>query len=123
MWTERSAMEDDPLIHAMQIVLNYNDSISRYMQDMVTGNNNDIEEAQNELKLKLRNSASNRVMFYKTVNPYFIVHDIYTNSGGSRDKIGGGLDGKIHKVGKPMDSDDIFLCARYIGYSNFPKIC
>ena len=90
MWTERSAMEDDPLIHAMQIVLNYNDSISRYMQDMVTGNNNDIEEAQNELKLKLRNSASNRVMFYKTVNPYFIVHDIYTNSGGSRDKILGG---------------------------------
>ena len=77
MWLERNTMDDDPLIHAMRIVLNYDDSISRYIQSLITENNSDIKEAQFELQLKLRNSNSNRIMFYKTINPDLVVHDIY----------------------------------------------
>ena len=79
MWRERNTMVDDPLIHAMRIVLGYNDSVSRYIRNLISENNNDIEEGKYELQLKLRNSTSNRIMFYKTVNPNLVVHDIYTN--------------------------------------------
>ena len=77
MWSERSTMDDDPLIHAMRIVINYNDSVSRYIQNLISQNNDDIEEGKSELRLKLRNSNSNRIIFYKTVNPDLVVHDIY----------------------------------------------
>ena len=72
-------MEDDPLVHAMRIVLDYNDSVSRYIQNLISENNNDVEEGKYELQLKLRNSSSNRTLFYRTVNPDLVVHNIYGN--------------------------------------------
>ena len=49
---ERIEMNDDPLIYAMQVVCRYNDSISRYIVDMITNDKDDIKEAQTIFKTK-----------------------------------------------------------------------
>lgn len=77
MWTERIAMNDDPLMHAIRLTLGYDDAVSRYMRDLITNNTNDIDEARQELNLRILNSESNRLLFYKTVNPDLCVHEIY----------------------------------------------
>ena len=81
MWTERDEMNDDPLIHAMHIILRYNDAVSRSIRDFTTSATNDIEEAITILKNNITgNTQSNRVQHYKSVNPELTVHDIYTKN-------------------------------------------
>lgn len=80
MWLERNTMDDDPLMHAVRLVLNYNDQVSRYITDITFNNFEDVEEAKREIRLNIINSASNRISFYKTVNPNLQVHDIYTSN-------------------------------------------
>ena len=41
---------------------------------------NDIKEAQVILNASISNSTSNRLLFYKSINPKFDVHDIYTKN-------------------------------------------
>ena len=77
MWTQRNAMNDDPLIHVMKMTLRYNDTGSRYISDLIFGNTDGISEAKDELKIKITNSVSNRLTFYKSINPELVVHDIY----------------------------------------------
>ena len=76
-WLERNSMDDDPLIHAMRIVLGFEDSMSRYIRNLTNVNTNDVEEAQRALESKVRDSVSNRIHFYKSINPELSVHDIY----------------------------------------------
>ena len=78
MYLERQDLVDDPLMHALRVARSYNDSVSRYLSDLITNEVNDVEDAQNALKLKIMNSASNRLIFYKLINPDLNVHDIYT---------------------------------------------
>ena len=80
MWLERNDMVDDPLMYAIRLTLTYNDSKSRYLRDMTNNHINDIEIAQSALKTKIMNSISNRLIFYKLINPSFNVHDIYTKN-------------------------------------------
>ena len=81
MWLERNEMNNDPLMHAMRVTLRYNDAISRYLKDMTTNyRTNDIKEAQVILNASISNSTSNRLLFYKSINPKFDVHDIYTKN-------------------------------------------
>lgn len=80
IWLERNTMDDDPLIHTVRLVLGYNDQISRYINDITFSNSNDIKEAKQQLKLNITNSTSNRLYFYKMVNPNLEVHDIYTKN-------------------------------------------
>ena len=80
MWLERNFLDDDPLMHAMRVVLGYNDSISRYLNDMTSNFTNDVEEAQLVLKTKMMNSVSNRLAFYKIINPNLIVHEVYLSN-------------------------------------------
>ena len=77
MWNERLDMIDDPLIHSIKILCNYNDSISRYIKDCINNDIDEIEIAKNRIKLKISNAFSNRIVFYKTINPGLIVHDLY----------------------------------------------
>ena len=63
MWTQRNAMNDDPLIHVMKMTLRYNDTRFRYISDLIFGNTDDISEAKDELKIKITNSVSNRLTF------------------------------------------------------------
>ena len=78
MYLQRQDLVDDPLMHALRVARSYNDSVSRYLSDLITNEVNDVEDAQNALKLKIMNSASNRLIFYKLINPDLNVHDIYT---------------------------------------------
>ena len=80
MWRERNAMTDDPLAHAMRIVMEYNDNVSRYIRDMTSDYTDDVEEAQTVLKQNLLRSTSNRLAFYRCVNPDLKVHDIYVKN-------------------------------------------
>ena len=80
MWLERKDLDNDPLMHAMRIVLNYNDSISRYLTDLTSIYINDVAEAQHNLKTKILNSDSNRLLFYKTININLTVHEIYSTN-------------------------------------------
>ena len=78
MWIERIDFDSDPLMHAMRVVLGYGDSMSRLVRDLSTVNTNDVEEAKNIMKSKILNSLSNRLVFYKSINPELNVHDVYT---------------------------------------------
>ena len=82
MWNERLNMIDDPLKHAMMITCNYNDSISRYIKDCINNDNNvdEIQNAKNIVKMRIMNSVSNRIMFYKSINPELLVHDVYVKN-------------------------------------------
>ena len=80
MWLERNSMTDDPLIHVLKIAIGYNDARSRYIMDLITNDYDDILEDQLTLKMKIRNSLSNRVIFYRSVNPELEVHELYLKS-------------------------------------------
>ena len=77
MWLERNEMTDDPLMLAIESVKRYNDTISRLVVDLTNSRVNDIEEAQTLLKTRIENSESNRISFYKRINPSLDVHNIY----------------------------------------------
>ena len=47
---------------------------------MTTNDRDDVKEAQTILKTKIINSISNRLTFYKSVNPNLNVHEIYTSN-------------------------------------------
>ena len=80
MWLERNTMDDDPLIHAVRLVMNYNDQVARYITDITFNNVNDIEEAKQDMISNIINSGSNRLSFYKKINPNLVVHEIYTSN-------------------------------------------
>ena len=65
-------------MHAIRIVSHYNGSVSRYINELIVNNVNDREEALRVLKLDITNATSNRLTFYKLINPDLIVHDLDT---------------------------------------------
>lgn len=77
MWRERKDMCDDPLSHAIKITLSNNTQTSRYVRDLINNNVHDVENAIENIKLKIISSESNRVKLYNTINPDFSVHPIY----------------------------------------------
>ena len=80
MWLERNEMDNDPLMHAMKVTFSYNDYISRYLTDLSTIYINDIGDAQYNLRTKILNSESNRLLFYKSININLTIHPIYSNN-------------------------------------------
>ena len=80
MWIERNETDGDPLMHVMRIVLNYNDVVSRDIRDMISNNINDVNIAIDTLKSRITNSNSNKLTFYKLINPQLDVHEIYTKN-------------------------------------------
>ena len=77
MWRERKDMCDDPLSHTIKITLNYNTQTPRYIRDLINNNVHDVENAIENIKLKIIASESNRVKLYNTINPDLSVHQIY----------------------------------------------
>ena len=61
----------------MNIVFRYNDCVSRDIRDMTINNVNDVSVAIENLKTKTLSSVSNRLIFYKLVNPELSIHEIY----------------------------------------------
>ena len=80
MYSERNEMNDDPLMHAVRVVLDYNDAMSRYINDLISCDTDDIADAIIKLKINVSNSVSNRLSFYKAINPELTTHDIYTKN-------------------------------------------
>ncbi len=80
MWSQRNTMNDEPLTHAVRLVMSYNDQLSRYITDLTCNNVDDAEEAKQKMRLNIINSGSNRLSFYKKANPNLSVHDIYKNN-------------------------------------------
>ena len=74
---ERIELNDDPLLHAINITLSYRDSMSRFVGDLIHNHSDDVNEGLNNLKQTILNSDSNRLSFYKIINPNFRVHEIY----------------------------------------------
>lgn len=77
---ERSTMDDDPLIHIVRLVLDYNDQVSRYISNIILATVMMQRRRKRQLKLNIANSTSNRLHFYKAVNPNLEVHDICTKN-------------------------------------------
>ncbi|MPC71016.1 hypothetical protein E2C01_065283 [Portunus trituberculatus] len=73
-------MDDDPLIHAVKLVMSYNDQVSKYIISNLTCNNIDeVEEDKQNVKMSIINSGSNILSFYKKKNPNLVMHEIYRN--------------------------------------------
>ena len=77
IYHERHDLNDDPLMHAINIVLQYDDSDCRYINDLISSNFDDQQEGKILLKQSILSSQSNRLTFYKQVNPELNIHEIY----------------------------------------------
>ena len=77
MWRERRDMEDDPLAHVIRLTLGYNCYTSRYLNDILNIDTDDITQAVYHLKRKQGTSESPRVQLYRTINSEFTVHELY----------------------------------------------
>ena len=79
MWEDRSAMRDDPLIHAISIVRNYNTPIKRTVNGFISDDIDDIQLDIDRIKETVRTSASSRMLFYRLINPDCNVYKIYND--------------------------------------------
>ena len=78
-WNERRGMIDDPLIHAVRVTRKNNNSVSRYIRDMLENDMDDILISKEKLKADLALSLSNRMAVYRQINSELKVHAIYTD--------------------------------------------
>ena len=76
IWSARDTMNDDPLMHAMRIVMSHNDQVSRYITDLTFNDVDDVEEAKQKMRLDIINSGSNRSTFYKKIKSKLSVYEI-----------------------------------------------
>ena len=67
-------------ILCISAALRYNDAVSRYISEMTIDDTDDIVMSKKDIKLRTMRSVWNRLVFYKTVSPDWIVHDIYTKN-------------------------------------------
>ena len=80
IWSERSGMLGDPLVHAINITLSQRTSTARYLNDLLHNDVDDIELAMRDIKDNISASPSSRLSFYKEINENYDVHSIYTES-------------------------------------------
>ena len=79
VWRERGAMLDDPLSHAIRIVLRNTGPTAHFVRDLINENTDDVQVAMDNIKVKVRSSESNRMSMYLSVNPGLCGHEIYKN--------------------------------------------
>ena len=78
MWAEREGMLEDPFTHAMILVKDSNISTSRYINNLIANDYDDIGQSMNNLFQGVFNSQSSKCSYFREFNPNFIVHDIYS---------------------------------------------
>ena len=79
-WSERRGMIDDPLVHAVRIILDYNSPVSRYVHGLINNNVDDIGVSMEKMKTEVSTSQSNRVAMYRQINSELTVHAIYAEN-------------------------------------------
>ena len=72
-------MVDDPLIHVIRIMFNYNTTTSRFIHNLIDIDVDDIAVSLEKLKTQISASDSGRVLVYKGINPDLNVHPIYSS--------------------------------------------
>ena len=77
MWAERGNMIDDPFRYAIFLTKNSNNSTSRYLNDLIDNDFDDIGQAMNSLYQEVNNSQKSKCTYYKEINPNMDVHNIY----------------------------------------------
>ena len=77
MWTDRSNMTDDPLVHAIRIVRNSQFRTGKYITGLIDDNMDDVMMAREMIKSNVRESGSSKRCFYRMLNPELEVHEVY----------------------------------------------
>ena len=77
MWTEKNAMNDDPLSFAMGTVVASNMPVAKIVQNIIHTNVPNMSELINKVHLSIANSDASKCVVYKEINPRFEVHEIY----------------------------------------------
>ena len=80
MWQERSAMRDDPLIHAITVIRNYDVPVKRILDSFLFDDIDDVQLDLDNIKDNVCNSDSSRIQFHKSINPDCNVHPIYSSN-------------------------------------------
>ncbi|KAI3382316.1 hypothetical protein SNEBB_005021 [Seison nebaliae] len=78
MWNERREMLDDPWSYAIRLMQSSGTPTSRYLQDLIENDRDDITESLHSLKTAIGQSTSSRRSMYKILNPDFKIHNVYT---------------------------------------------
>ena len=73
-------MRDDPLIHAVTVIRNYNVPTKRILDSLLFDDIDDVQLDLNNIKDNVRNSDFSRIQFYKSINPDCNVHPIYSSN-------------------------------------------
>ena len=76
MLNERSNMHDDPFIFALNLTRNLNRPTGKII-DSLLSTTNFINEANNKIFAKIRNSEKTRYITYLTLNPDLKTHHVY----------------------------------------------
>ncbi|MPC59386.1 hypothetical protein E2C01_053405 [Portunus trituberculatus] len=77
MWTERNAMNDDPLAFAIRSVISLNTNVCRTIQRMKHDNISDMSVLLRNVHDAINNANTSRCNTYKEINPYLELQDIY----------------------------------------------
>ena len=71
-------MRDDPLVHIINLVLEFVTPTTCYIRDLLDNDVDDLVQASERLKQEVITSDSSRLVFYKSINSEFRVHDLYS---------------------------------------------
>ena len=77
MWLERNNMNDDPLLFAMNTVINTNTSVSKLVQNMIRTDVPNMSTLIHNVHNAIANSNASKCAIYKEINPNYEVHEIY----------------------------------------------
>lgn len=77
MWKERSNLDDDPLIFAINTVRNINTPTGKYINDFLNSHVPADETLLEKVREQIRANNNSRCMVYKEMNPGLVVHSLY----------------------------------------------
>ena len=80
MIRERRHYDDDPLMFAVNKILNSNTHTSRYIKELIDNDVDDVRVAMTDLKQRLLLNNSSRRVVYKEINPDLNVHYVYSGN-------------------------------------------
>ncbi len=77
LWCERQHMINDPWVHVVKLVLASNTCTSRHIDSLIHDNVDDVLESKETIKQSILHSMSSRQVTYRSLNPDFIIDEVY----------------------------------------------
>ena len=78
MWTERAERLDDPLTFAMKSAISSNTQIGKLIDKMTRDEVPHMSTLIRNVYDDIARSTASRCIVYRSINPQFIIHDVYT---------------------------------------------